>query len=224
VAERLLIEAFGLVGGDVVALVGGGGKSSTMLALGSEAVALGWTVRLGTTTKVGVRQVAEWLPGFISGPEHDDKLTGAPADAFAGLNVDLVVVEADGARTMPAKAPAGHEPVVPPNVTALVTVIGADALDRVIEDQCHRPSRVAAVVGCRSYDRLTPERGAVLVTSDRGGRKSLPPGARHLVLITKVTATNQPLVDRLVAALGDTPSVTKAWSDAIAARHAHRPF
>jgi hypothetical protein len=106
----------------------------------------------------------------------------------------------------------------------VITVIGADALDRVIEDQCHRPMRVAAVVGCRSYDRLTPERAARLVTSDRGGRKSVSPGARHAILITKVTDINRPLVERLIAALGDTPCVTTAWSDTIADRHTHRPF
>jgi uncharacterized NAD-dependent epimerase/dehydratase family protein len=137
VDQPSLIEAFGLARGDVVALVGGGGKSSTMLALGRQASERGWSVRLGTTTKVGPRQV-ESVDDFIHGGEHNGKLTGAPSEAFAGLNVDLVVIEADGARTMPAKAPAGHEPVIPPNVTLVITVIGADALDRVIEDQCHR--------------------------------------------------------------------------------------
>jgi hypothetical protein len=43
-------------------------------------------------------------------------------------------------------------------------------------------------------------------------------------LITKVTDTNQPLVDRMIAALGETASVTIPWSDVIAERHAHRPF
>ena len=208
-----LIDAFGLQPGDVVALVGGGGKTSTMLALAAEARRRGWSVRIGTTTKVGTGQVAG-IDGFIAGPERDGKLTGAPPEAFAGLGVDLVVVEADGARTRPAKAPADHEPVIPPAATVVVAVIGADALDRVIEDQCHRPLRVGAVVGCRSYDRLTPERAAVLLSSDRGGRKSVPAGARFEVLVTKVSAANRPLVDRLVAALGTTRStLVPVWSD-----------
>jgi YqeC protein len=223
VAQPSLIDAFELKRGDVVALVGGGGKSSTMLALGRQANERNWSVRLGTTTKVGPRQVAA-ITDFIHGGEHNGKLTGAPQTAFAGLGVDLVVIEADGARTMPAKAPAGHEPVIPPNATIVISVIGADALDRVIEDQCHRPMRVAAVVGCRSYDRLTPERAAILVTSDRGGRKSVPMTARHAVLITKVTDINRALVDRLVAGLGGILTVTIPWSDETAQRFAHRPF
>ena len=200
--EPSLIEALGIERGDVVALVGGGGKTTTMLTLGGEAKARGWPVKLGTTTRVGVAQVPE-PSGFLHGGIVGDKFTGAAAGDVRRIADGLVVIEADGARGHPAKAPADHEPVIPAATTLLVAVIGADALGRVIADQCHRPLRVAAVVGCRPYERLTPERAATLLTSHRGGRKGLPDGARFAVVVTKVNGSTIDSVHQLVDALGD---------------------
>lgn len=154
----------------------------------------------GTTTKVGVEQIPD-PTGFVHGGVVGDKFTAAPGGAFGPLDGGIVVVEADGARGHPAKAPADHEPVIPATATLVVAVIGSDALGRVIADQCHRPLRVAAVVGCGPYERLTPERAAVLLTSERGGRRAVPAGARFAVLVTKVDPAGSRLVDELLAAL-----------------------
>ena len=112
-----------------------------------------------------------------------------------------VIVEADGARRHPAKAPAPYEPVLPLGVTTVIAVIGADAIDRVIEDQCHRPLRVAAVVNCSPYERLTPQRAAVLLLDSNGSRKGLENGMRFVIAITKVSTKNQNIVNRLVEEL-----------------------
>ncbi len=207
--EPSLIDALGIERGDVVALAGGGGKTTTMLTLGGEAEARGWPVTLGTTTHVGVAQVPE-TGTFLHGGIVGDKFTGAAAHDVCPISDGLVVIEADGARGHPAKAPADHEPVIPGATTLLVAVIGADALERVIADQCHRPLRVAAVVGCRPYERLTPERAATLLTSDRGGRKGMPDGARFAVVVTKVNESTLDSVNELVNLLGETRVVVVA--------------
>lgn len=185
-----MIDGLGIRRGDVVALVGGGGKTTTMLALGAEAVLRRWPVALGTTTKVGLEQIPD-PAAFVHGGIVGDKFTGADPASIAPLATGLVVIEADGARGRPAKAPADHEPVIPSASTLVVAVIGADALGRVIADQCHRPLRVAAVVGCQPYERLTPARAATLLTDDRGGRKGVGAPARFAVLITKVEPSNR---------------------------------
>ena len=59
--------------------------------------------------------------------------------------LDHLVVEADGSRRMPFKAPLEYEPVVPSRTTTLVACVGAAALGAVISEQCQRPERVAAV-------------------------------------------------------------------------------
>ena len=68
----------------------------------------------------------------------------------------------------------------------MLAVIGADSLNRVIEDVAHRPMLVAAVCGCGPYGRLTPGRAASLLTSERGSRKNVPATARFAVAITRI--------------------------------------
>ncbi len=110
---------------------------------------------------------------------------------------DHVIVEADGSRQRPFTAPNPFEPVVPSLTTLLVACVGASAFGRVIADRCHRPMRVAAVAGCSPSQRLTPERLATVLLSDRGARKGRPDGARYVVVINQVTDADRRFVDRL---------------------------
>lgn len=210
-----------------IALVGGGGKTTTMYALAEQ---LPGTKVVTTTTKMGHDQ-HRGLPVLLA--PSDAELTGAlsatsgrsagPAVvawlAIAGTKavgvdpstcdrwftvvegVDHVLIEADGARRRPFKTPGALEPVVPATTTMVIVIAGADALGRVIGDQCHRPLRVAALAGCRPYERLTPERAAVVLLHERGFVASVPPGARMAIVITKVDHTTAPAVTELVAAL-----------------------
>lgn len=202
-----------------VAVVGGGGKTTVVHALGHQ---LRGTRVLTCTTKMGaaehrgrpvlldpspdqVRAAAEGPDGpvvvgwqTVQGPKAVG-VTPDRCDAWFEV-VDHVVVEADGSKQRPFKAPAGFEPVVPSTTTVMVSVIGADALGRVIADQCHRPLRVAALAGCQPYQRLTPAGAATVLLHPRGARKELPSGARLVVLVTKVSSAGadaRTLVDEL---------------------------
>ena len=210
-----------------VALVGGGGKTTLMHAIGS---ALDGATILTCTTKMGADQ-HRGRPLLISPADEAVRaglrehgrvmvlsavlgqkgvgITPARADELFRLGAH-VVAESDGSRRRPAKAPHWYEPVIASTVTMVICVIGADALDRTIEDQCHRPLRVGAVLCCSPYDRLTPERAAELVTSPRGGRKDVPSDARFVVCLTKVGASVLPLAERFVAAVADRGVVAHA--------------
>ena len=199
-----LIAALGLTPPANVAFVGGGGKTTLMLALRAAGLARGWRSRAGTTTKVFAAQV-EGVADFIHQRGDGDKLVGAdPAEIdriFHSGEVDLLAVEADEARSKVVKAPADHEPVIPSSATHVVAVIGADGIDRVIEDVAHRPMLVAAVCGCGPYERLTPARAAILLTSDRGGRRHVPEGAMFAVAITRIGPRQRGPAERLTAEL-----------------------
>jgi probable selenium-dependent hydroxylase accessory protein YqeC len=52
---RTLAEALDVGRGEVVAFVGGGGKTTALLRLVRELRLLGWRVLASTTTKVGLR-------------------------------------------------------------------------------------------------------------------------------------------------------------------------
>ena len=67
-----------------------------------------------------------------------------PYELLARPDVDWVVVEADGSRMLPVKAPAAHEPVVPVETTLLIPVVGIDALSGPIREVAHRHELVSA--------------------------------------------------------------------------------
>ena len=196
----------------VIALVGGGGKTTTMFGLSHHLRARGLRVIATTTTKMGASQTGGFAKvgtsfdevvtglrlhgavisvGIVHGHGERPKVGGLTDDVITALiesgEVDAIVIEADGSRRHNVKAPAPHEPVIPSAATHVVAVIGADALDRVIEDQAHRPMRVAAAANAQPYQRLTAERAATLLMSDIGSRKSVPPDAVFVVVVTKVT-------------------------------------
>lgn len=207
-----LAPALNLGSSEHIALVGGGGKTTILHALGRQ---LRGRVILTTTTKMGSDQ-AHGFPIVAARDVHSDLaetgtsivwsrvegnkaygVTREECDRWAEL-VDYVVIEADGARQRPFKAPASYEPVIPETVTQMISVIGADALGRVIADQCHRPLRVAALAGCEPYQRLTSSGAAAVLLHERGARRRSPEHARFAVAITKVDGTNRDLVDELV--------------------------
>jgi molybdenum cofactor cytidylyltransferase len=199
-----LIAALGLTPPAHVAFVGGGGKTTLMLALRAAGLAHGWTSRAGTTTKVFAAQI-EGIADFIHQRGEGDKLIGAdPTEVdriFRSGDVDLLCIEADGSRSKVVKAPADHEPVLPSTVTHVVAVIGADGIDRVIEDVAHRPMLVGAVCGCSPYERLTPARAAILLASDRGGRRNVPETAAFAVAITRIGPRQVGPAERLAVEL-----------------------
>ena len=199
-----LIDELGIVPPALVALVGGGGKTTLMRALHDAGRRRAWRCVAGTTTKVYAAQ-ADDLPGFLHQARTGDKLVGRePAEvdaAFESGRYDLVVVEADGSRGRRVKAPAAHEPPIPGAATHVIAVIGGDAINRVIEDVAHRPMLTAAVCGCGPYERLTPERAATLLTSERGSRKHVPPGAHFAVAVTRIGPRQRDYADELARLL-----------------------
>jgi molybdenum cofactor cytidylyltransferase len=201
---------------ELISLVGGGGKTTMLFALGDQLA--GRTV-LTTTTKMGSGTIPDMATlvdptdaevdsalttdgsVLVWGDVTDTKATGvSPTRTGTWFDLaDHVVVEADGSRQRPFKAPAPHEPVIPERSTIVVSVMGADALGRVIWDQCHRPMRVAALAECSPFERLTPRAAAAVLSHPDGARKSVPPGARFAVVINRADLDDADLV----VAVGD---------------------
>ncbi len=225
--ENHLAGALGVGRREVISLVGGGGKTSTLFALGRT---LPGGAALTTTTKMGVDRTGDLVvmhsptddqlraatgagqTSLVWAASADGRAMGFPpsvVDRWAGF-VDQIVVEADGSRGLPFKAPASFEPVIPGRTSLLVNHLGATALGHVIADVCFRPDRVATVAGCGTWTRLTPERAATVLTAPRGGRKGMPALARQVVVATGVTSANVHLVEALADSLGSTRLVAVA--------------
>ncbi len=213
-------EALGLTRAPgLVSIVGGGGKSSLMFAL---ARALPGRTVMTTTTRIFAAQTGlapavcslkepDWrarldtfetsllMVGDVEGDRAVGVPPGLPAELLAHPRVDWVLVEADGSRMLPVKAPAEHEPVVPGETTLLVVVAGIDALAGPIRAVAHRPERLANIAGLDPDEILTPAALACVLTSPEGGLKHAPPGARAAVLINKVTSAADREAARRVA-------------------------
>lgn len=171
----------------VCAFVGGGGKTTTLFALAYALSEAGKRVAVTTTThmrphpglpKGGVVQLGRRLP--------DGKLGPVPEEIGRCLaDYDVILVEADGSRGLPLKAPADHEPVIPPEADLVVAVAGLDAVGQAVMDCCHRPERVCALLGVEPEHLVTAEDVAAILESPLGGRKQVPPGARYACVLNK---------------------------------------
>ena len=170
------------IGPGVTALIGGGGKTTLMDTLAAELRRRGTVI---VTTSTHIRRPADY-PVLTSGDEKAvsaalarsgavcvaaesvaGKLT-APALPFEALSAlaDFVLVEADGAKRLPLKAHAPHEPVIPPNTRQTIYVVGADGFGRPIRQICHRPERYAALCGAAEDDVVTPELEAAVLRAE----------------------------------------------------------
>ena len=150
------LELDGHDGTPVVAVVGGGGKSSLMYRLGLEAVARHRTAVIGGTTRF-----TGPTPPFPPLPRIE-----VPDDSLAEA------LEADGSKLRSFKAPADHEPVVPPSATHVCAVVGLDVLGEPLDEaHVHRPERGRAIVGDQPI--VTPEVIAAVLASEQGGRRAV---------------------------------------------------
>lgn len=153
------------------------------------------------TAASGRRLVAEW-PG---GPQRA-KLVGVsphvPGLLLALPGVQAVVVEADGARGRAIKAPAAHEPVIPPNTACVLAVVSIEALGEPLNaENAHRPEQIAALLGLALGTPLGPRHIAALLAHPQGGRKGVPTGARFVPFINKVEDGASLRAARAIAAL-----------------------
>jgi molybdenum cofactor cytidylyltransferase len=218
-----LAEALRMMPDESVALVGGGGKTTAMFRLARETVDRRGRAITTTTTRIFGAQIA-LAPAHVPAAEatrervaaalaeHGHVLVIGPTEAGSGkaegISLDLfhrlrawfpeacLLNEADGSRMRPFKAPADYEPVIPPETTLVVPVVGADVFGAPLDpEHVHRPELVSALSGAPMGARVTPAIVARVLAHPEGGRKGVPAGARVIVLINKVDA----LPDRAAA-------------------------
>ena len=209
-----LVEALDVKDGDVIAVVGGGGKTTAMFRLAQEIADRGGEAITTTTTRIFGAQVA-LSPAHVMAADatreriasalgaHGQVLvvgvTEASTGKAEGVSLDLfrrlrewfptaaIMNEADGSRMRPFKAPAGHEPVIPAETTLVVPVVGADVFGAPLDaEHVHRPELVSRLSGAAMGAPVTPAVVACVLGHADGGRKGTPPGARVAAIVNKV--------------------------------------
>ncbi|HZS46873.1 MAG TPA: selenium cofactor biosynthesis protein YqeC [Blastocatellia bacterium] len=211
----LLCKALDLNSLEIISFCGGGGKTSTIQLLCKELSSRNRSVISTVTTRIGLDQIDGIEPiligdihepsisqaqqirnqinnkwALVAGQAEGTKLTGVDPNAVCALGklADYVLVEADGSRGLPIKAPAEHEPVVPACTTTTVVLIGIDAIGRkILPNEVHRPERICQLTGKAPGDEVDAELVAKLVVDPQGLFKGAPDRARRFVLLNKVS-------------------------------------
>lgn len=199
-----LARAIGVKKGDVVSLVGGGGKTSTMHLLACELYNMGMSVIITTTTHIfppedehlllsgDIREIEEALKNHrllvLASSYEKEKLKGIVPRLAGELKklADIVIVEADGSRNKPFKAPKENEPVIPPSSTVVIPVVGVDAAYKPLsEEWTHRTEKITEITGLLPGETITPDIIAETILHPMGGMKGVPENAVFVPLINK---------------------------------------
>jgi probable selenium-dependent hydroxylase accessory protein YqeC len=189
----------------VVAVVGAGGKKTTMYALADriERAVVTATVRIPifdehvasvtvTDDPVGtVERTTAWPVGVVPEREREDRYLGyetAVVDDLAAADAaDAVLVKADGARMRQFKAPSEREPQIPASADTVVPIAAARVVGETLDgEHVHRPERVAALTDRDVGESIEPADVAAVLASEKGGLKSVPTGATVVPLINMV--------------------------------------
>jgi molybdenum cofactor cytidylyltransferase len=212
-----LREALRVQRGDVIAFVGAGGKTSALFRLADELRAEGWRVLATTTTwiasheiehaplaarltpDVTLKMIREWLNeyGFVLLYGHEDpeqhEIGGLHPvmirELVDAVNSDVLLIEADGACRLPMKAPYDHEPVIPPDASLVVPVVGIDVLGQPLDEQhVYNAERIQARYGYPDGAAILPAWVAVTLRDPQLGLRGVPETARVVALLNKVPA------------------------------------
>ena len=182
--------------GHIVSLVGGGGKTTLLHAMAAHCANKGWRVLASTTTHIQRPAEPLWAKNdeelmalwaaesyaVAGAPAPGNKLTQPPQLERWTEQADVAFLEADGAKRMPCKAPAAHEPVLLPQSDVVLDVAGLSAIGRPLQDVCFRLETACTLLGVSPETILTPELLAKLLASEKGGRKSVEARCFYVVL------------------------------------------
>ena len=203
----------------VISLVGGGGKTTCIMAMASECRQKGIRAVVATTThmqmpydaflletedmqafyKLMEREGQVWLGRRLDPLNEDPKMIRHKSCSLGEEFVSRVCaesgfpvfIEADGARCLPCKVPAGHEPVIVPETTHVLNVYGMDVLGKPFSESVFRPELACAITGKSPTDPVEKEDVLRLAMDVRGGRKCVLPDMHYQVIINKADTALQ---------------------------------
>jgi probable selenium-dependent hydroxylase accessory protein YqeC len=200
-----LLQALGIekLRNPVISVVGAGGKTTLITRMAEEYKNIGIPVIVTTTTHMMVEEQPWFLTTlsiekvkavinaqgmvWVGCPAHGGKMK-APPKEFLGQLFGLgfpVLIEADGARKLPIKVPAEHEPVISKETTHVINVYGLDALEKTFAEVCFRQEKAAHLLGKNIKDIITETDIAELAYDDRAGRKRVTASMSYQVVLNK---------------------------------------
>lgn len=196
---------------ELISITGGGGKTTTMFKLGKELLSQGKKVLISTTTAIfkprknyyenlyltknrDYRKIKGSARGLtIIGKEisKNSKLIGVTSEMideiFKMKTFDYIIIEADGSKRKPIKAPASHEPVIPSFTTMMIGIIGMDCIyKKIYEKNVHRAGIFCGITNSKIGDFITEDIIYSLIISKDGIFKGVPIDSKKHLILNKV--------------------------------------
>ncbi len=227
--------------GDIVAIVGAGGKTTTMFALAHALADRGLRVVTSKSTvihapsmvrspKLVISKPTSWsreLPEALKTHPIITVVTSNPTPRrFEGIepemapallhdsDADVLIVEADGARRRLLKLPADHEPAMPEGATTVLPVGCLAAVGTQLTRRfVHRPELAEQLLGLTTGATLTPANVVAVLLSEQAGLKSAPPSAHKWPVLTAINTINTSDLGKLRRLLARESKIT-GWIEA----------
>ena len=157
----------------VISVVGAGGKTTYIRNKAEEYLNKGYKVLITTTTHMAMTEIdcdstldeicrhlneRNWsLAGQSVIHKGIKKMAGVEPQILeqAIPLADIVLIEADGARKLPFKAPKAWEPVIHPKTSRIVIMAGLAATKNPIRECCYNWEDICKLTGKTPMDFLT---------------------------------------------------------------------
>ena len=193
---------------EIVSFVGAGGKTTAIFQLAREiidrkAVNVTSTTHLGAwQTRFADHHTIANQPGDIQLPAEGVILVTGEVDNGRTKPVNEAVlnwlreksktrgipllIEADGSRQKPLKAPAEHEPPIPEFTDTVIVVAGLSALGKPLTDEhVHRAGIFSQLSGLEINQIITPNVLTRMLAHPQGGLKNIPSQARRIAFLNQ---------------------------------------
>lgn len=208
-----------------IAFVGAGGKTTAIFSLARQ---IPPPVIVTTTTHLGSWELG--LADYVLILDECDQIESIDIENFKGVTLIVgpsgddhrhngfsekkikklidqigsqritILIEADGSRKRPLKAPAEYEPVIPDNVDMVIVVAGMSALWKSLSDQTvHRPESYSKISGISPGEQITPAAIVNVLGHPSGGLKNIPKQARRILLLNQSDTAPLQLIAQEIA-------------------------
>ncbi len=208
-----LQKALEIVPGDVVAFIGAGGKTSTLIALGHELAQAGMRVLATTTTHIAIDEL-DLMPYattldkgiahlslalgenrfvFLYSDIRNSRVYGPNSQEIPRLldavDSDVMLIEADQSDGLPLKAPFSDEPNIPSETTLVVPMASLAVLGQPLDDEhVYNATAIDERYGFLLGNRVKSPWIAQVLRDEELGLRGVPNGARIVALLNQTAA------------------------------------
>lgn len=211
-----LKQAMRVVPGECIAFTGAGGKTTAIFTLARE---INGPVLVTTTTHFGIDQLpladqnlqisittdvnevinnlSDEILLLWGESDEQSKVSGISEYELHQIYLAArereitLLVEADGSRQLPLKAPAHHEPVIPPYVDRVVVVAGLSGFGKPLNEKwVHRIDQYAEISRLDYGEPIEQSAFTAVLKDPDGGLKGIPENAGRVVLLNQADNLN----------------------------------